>query len=362
MRNAPSLQYGCCNEDARSELDALRVRGRRVISIAAAGERALALLLDDPREVVAIDRNPAQVYLGELKVAAMRELSRTEYLAFVGILEEADREAIYRALESNLSSPAQYYFRAHLDQIRAGIMHSGRTERGLQRVAPILRLALAHTVAKLRAAESLEAQGRLAREMLTRPLTRAVFALIFNPISGRLLLRDRVYYGDARRVASRYIAQRLVTTFEQHRLDDCFIFQLFLQGQLEEGPALPIALSEESYGIIKQRLNRVRFVIDDIRSFLAAQPAESFDAFSLSDLGGYLNVEEYSNLLEQVQRTATDRATVCIREFISEPTKHARWPDTLVRARALESKLDRSDRSVGCTFVCASKTIAESPS
>jgi S-adenosylmethionine-diacylglycerol 3-amino-3-carboxypropyl transferase len=362
MRRAPSLQYGCCNEDTQSELDALSVRGRRVISIAAAGERAFALLLGDPAEVVAIDKNPAQIYLSELKVAAMRALPRADYLAFVGIRDDARRATTYRALAETLSLPARRYWDHHLAHIRQGIMHTGRTEHGLRRVAPLLRMALASTVAKLRSAPSLEAQGQLARELLTRPLTRAAFALLFNPVSGRLLLRDCVYYGDARRAASRYIAQRLITTFEQHRLDDCFIFQLFLRGQLEEGPALPIALSEEGYGLIKQRLHRLRFVADDIRSFLAMQPADSFDAFSLSDLGGYLNVAEYSELLQEVQRTASPRATVCIREFISEPTKHARWPAALIRKRALERRLERSDRSVGCTFVCAQKSAAVSPS
>src|SRR4051794_38014330 len=76
MQTVTGLQYSCCNEDSRSELEALAVRGGRALSIHAAGGRAFSLLLGDPDEVVAIDRNPAQIHLGRLKVAAMRRLDR----------------------------------------------------------------------------------------------------------------------------------------------------------------------------------------------------------------------------------------------------------------------------------------------
>jgi S-adenosylmethionine-diacylglycerol 3-amino-3-carboxypropyl transferase len=362
MHRIPTLQYASCNEDARSELDALRVSGRRVVSIAAAGERAFALLLDDPREVVAVDGNPTQIYLSELKVAAMREFTWTQYLGFVGIREDGRREEAYRGLAEALSVPARRYWDHHIPEIRAGIMQAGRTERGLSRIAPVLRVALAGTVARLRASDTVEAQGQLARELLTKPLVRAVFSLLFNPLSGRLLLRDRVYYGDARRVASRHIAERLMVTLDHHRLDDCFILQLFLHGHLKHSRALPLALTEEGYAAIKQRLHRLRLVVRDIRSYLSAEPPGSIDAFSLSDLGGYLTVAEYSQLLAEVQRTAAPNATVCIREFISQPTRFAHWPVSLIRNEALERELERGDRSVGCTFVCASKSGTTSAS
>jgi S-adenosylmethionine-diacylglycerol 3-amino-3-carboxypropyl transferase len=355
----PVLQYASCNEDTQSELAALEVRGRRVLSIAAAGERAFALLLDDPSEVTAIDINPAQVYLGELKASAMRALSWDDYLSFVGVREDGRRATTYRQLTSDLSPEARHYWDQHIEEIETGILWNGRTERGLARVSWILRLALGGTVAKLRGAGSLTAQGRLAQHLLARPMARAVLRLVFNPISGRLLLRDRVYYGDARRFGAEYILERLLTTLQHHRLDDCFIFDLFLHGHFKEERALPLALEAQSYALIKQRLERIRFVTEDIRSYLAKQPAASFDAFSLSDLGGYLSVSEFSQLLNEVQRVAAPGATVCIREFISQPTQDAQWPVSLVRDLSMEQRLDQSDRSVGCTFVCAAKAVSE---
>jgi S-adenosylmethionine-diacylglycerol 3-amino-3-carboxypropyl transferase len=358
MDAVAALQYSCCNEDARSELDALAVSGRRVLSIAAAGERAFGLLLGDPREVVAIDRNPAQIYLAQLKLAAMRRLQRDAYLAFVGITNSAERSATYGGVRSDLPEPAQHYWDSRPRDIAEGIHSIGRTERSIARISWVLRRVLGGSIARLRACGTMEDQAQLARTVLNRRAVRAALACIFNPVSGRLLLRDPVYYGEGRRHAASYLRKRLMTTLEHHRYDDCFILSLFVDGHLKNSRSLPVELAEDTYPIVQQRLDRVRFEIACVSEYLARQPPGSFDAFSLSDLAGYLTIDEFGVLLDRVARASSDRATICLREYISTPSGHAVWPATLARRADLERRLERADRSVGCTFVCATKTAS----
>lgn len=358
METVNGLQYSCCNEDSLSELEALDLRGRRALSIHAAGGRAFSLLLGDPSEVVAIDRNPAQIHLGRLKVAAMRRLDRDAYLAFVGIREGASRDGVYRSLRSELPDAARAYWDARPGDIAAGIQHVGRTERSIARVSPVLRRFLGNDVARIRAASTLEEQGEIARAVFHRLPVRAVLALIFNPLSGRLLLRDPVYYGEGRRSAAEYLRERVVSTLRRHRFDDCFILSLFLHGHLKNSPSMPVGLGEEDYPVVKARLDRLSFVESCVIEYLAAQPAGQFDAFSLSDLGGYLTIDEFGRLLGHVERVGRGGANVCIREYISAPTQRAAWPGGLVRRPELEQRLDASDRSVGCTFVCATRSPA----
>ncbi len=353
------LQYSCCNEDARSELAALGVRGRRVLSIAAAGERAFGLLLGDPREVVAVDRNPAQIHLARLKAAAIARLERAAYLGFVGISGGSDsgssRLATYRKLKGELPDEAQKFWDGRQGDLERGLMFSGRTEVGIARAAPVFRLLLGGHVARLRACKTQGEQAELARSMLRRRRVRAVLALIFNPISGRFLLRDRVYYGDARRDAASYLQDRMVETLEHHRFDDCFILSLFFDGDLKKSRALPEDLTEDNYTLVQRRIGRVRFETSCVIKYLERQPAASVDAFSLSDLGGYLSVPEFRVLLGQVERVASADGAVCIREYISQPTQRVPWPASLTRDHALEQRLQVADRSVGCTFVCGRK-------
>ncbi len=352
----PVLQYSCCNEDTQSELQALEVGGKRVLSIAAAGGRALSLLLGDPSSVLAVDRNPAQVHLGRLKVAAIAGLERTDYLAFVGISPSATRLAVYERLRAELDTEARGYWDGRRAAIAAGILHSGRCERSIARVAPVLRRLLARDIARLQATQTLEEQGVLAEELLQRYPVRLLMSLIFNPLSGRFVLRDPVYYGEARRDAGAYLRARLIESLQNHRMDECFVLNLFLDGHLKKSKSLPLHLSEGNYQLVRSRLDRIRFETTDVIEHLRKQDPASLDAFSLSDLGGYLTTEQFSELLAQVERVASPRASVCIREYISAPTVRATWPRALSRNRDLEESLLKSDRSVGCTFVVASRS------
>jgi len=353
METVTGLQYSCCNEDSHSELEALTLRGRRALSIHAAGGRAFSLLLGDPSEVVAIDRNPAQIHLGRLKVAAMRRLDRDAYLAFVGMREGSSRAEVYRALRAELPADARAFWDARPGDIAEGIQHVGRTERSIARVSPVLRRFFGGDIARMRAAKSLAEQGDIARSVFDRLPVRAVLALIFNPLSGRFILRDPVYYGEGRRRAADYLRERVVSTLQRHRFDDCFILSLFLYGHLKQSRSMPVGLGEDEYPVVQSRLDRIRFERSCVIEYLAAQPAGQFDAFSLSDLGGYLTIAEFSTLLHHVQRVSRNGARVCIREYISAPTERAAWPASLARLPELERKLDASDRSIGCTFVCA---------
>lgn len=355
METVTGLQYSCCNEDSRSELDALDLRGRRALSIHAAGGRAFSLLLGDPSEVVAIDRNPAQIHLGRLKVAAMQRLDREAYLAFVGLREGSSRAEVYGALRGELPEDARAFWDRRPGDIAEGIQHVGRTERSIARVSPVLRLFLKAAVTRLRAAASLEEQGEIARAVFDRLPVRAVLALIFNPLSGRVVLRDPVYYGEGRRRAAEYLRERVVSTLQRHRFDDCFILSLFLYGHLKHSRSMPVGLGEDEYPVVQSRLDRIRFERSCVIEYLAAQPPEQFDAFSLSDLGGYLTIAEFATLLQHVERVSRSGANVCIREYISAPTERAAWPKALTRLPELERTLDASDRSIGCTFVCATK-------
>ena len=98
---------------------------------------------------------------------------------------------------------------------------------------------LAGDVARLRACATTAEQGEVAGAMCRRAGVRAVLALIFNPVSGRLILRDPVYYGEGRRWASSYLLERLETTLEQHPFDECFVLSLFLDGHLKNSRSLP---------------------------------------------------------------------------------------------------------------------------
>src|SRR5271170_3564698 len=80
-----AIRYAQCWEDADILLEALDVRpGDVCLSIASAGDNALALLTRQPAKVIALDLSLAQLACVELRVAAYRTLEHAELLELVG--------------------------------------------------------------------------------------------------------------------------------------------------------------------------------------------------------------------------------------------------------------------------------------
>src|SRR5688572_12482831 len=76
-----SILFSSCNEDSGSELRAFGdLTGKHVLCITAGGGRVLNLLVTRPAVIWAVDLNPAQNSLLELKVAGMRALDHEAYL------------------------------------------------------------------------------------------------------------------------------------------------------------------------------------------------------------------------------------------------------------------------------------------
>src|SRR5690606_34606697 len=100
------------NEDTALELAMLPARTRHVVCVAGSGSRALPLFAKAPERVALVDLSQEQLWLTELRIAAVRALSREQYLAFFGYAgfaaDGSKRQAIFRSLE--LSAGAREFF------------------------------------------------------------------------------------------------------------------------------------------------------------------------------------------------------------------------------------------------------------
>jgi S-adenosylmethionine-diacylglycerol 3-amino-3-carboxypropyl transferase len=106
---ASSLLYNMCWEDPRCDREALNLRpDDEVMVITSAGCNALDYALCNPKRVTAIDANPRQGALLELKIAAIRALDDDDVFAFFGTGRHPDARNIYqRRLRTQLSPMAR---------------------------------------------------------------------------------------------------------------------------------------------------------------------------------------------------------------------------------------------------------------
>ncbi len=124
-----TLRYSAVWEDHRLLEGALDLGpGDDVLCIGSAGDNALALLLQDPASVTALDMSPAQAALIKLKLAALADFDRWEELAALIGLIDGDPLALYERLRPRLDDQATGWLDAHADDVAAGLLHRGRLE------------------------------------------------------------------------------------------------------------------------------------------------------------------------------------------------------------------------------------------
>lgn len=112
-----NLVYNACWEDPRLDRAALDLGPEdRVVMITSAGCNALDYLLREPQHVHAIDMNPRQNALLELKIAGIRRLDYEQFFAMFGRGRIPHCRAVYETeLRAELSYEARAYWDRRID-------------------------------------------------------------------------------------------------------------------------------------------------------------------------------------------------------------------------------------------------------
>ncbi|MBA4158223.1 MAG: DUF3419 family protein [Gemmatimonadetes bacterium] len=297
------IRYAGVWEDADVLCEALApvAPAGRLLSIASAGDNALALLTLDPAEVVAVDLNPAQLACLELRVAAFRELDDRELLAFLGVEPEPARLATFAGLRRRLSPAARGFWNAHPALIEGGIIHAGKFERYLRSFRRWV-LPLVHggeTMRALRAPRSAEAQRAFYAERWDTARWRLLFRVFFSrTVMGRMgrdpALFDHVEGG----VAGRILARTRYALSELPAASNPYLAYIMTGNYPPE--ARPRYLRPESIPVIRARLDRLRWIHGGAEA--ASGP---FDGFNLSDIFEYMTPADhervYGELLERAR-------------------------------------------------------------
>ena len=285
------IRYASVWEDADVLLRALApvAAGGRLLSIASAGDNALALLTLDPAEVVAVDLNPVQLACVELRIAAFRALEHEDLLRFLGVEPSTERMARYTSLRGDMSGDARAFWDAHPEWIERGAIHVGKFERYFgvfrERVLPLVHSRA--RVTRLRAPGDRAAREAFYRDVWDTRRWRLVFRVFFSRFVMGRLGRDPAFFDHVEGTVGEHILAR--TRYALTALDTATnpYLTYILTGNFAR-EALPAYLRPENFGAIRDRLDRVR---------LLRAPAEQtpgpFDGFNLSDIFEYMSPDEH---------------------------------------------------------------------
>lgn len=305
------IQYSQCWEDPRPCLEALEIGPEDdVLSIASGGDNSLALLLSRPRSLTMVDRNPAQLFLAEVKIRAIERLGYDELLGFIGIRPCPGRDRIYAFLRPRLSEAARGFWDKRPALIRDGLLNIGKYERFFRAMRRYV-LPLVHgsgTVRAFLSCPTIEEQAAFYRDIWANRRWRTLFRLALGKqLMGRLG-RDRSYYryvtipdtGD-------YLYQRISRTLTESPIRENPYFVFFLAGSYPWPECFPLWLQKENFPALKERVGGLRLKHDSLENIISASVPGAFSKFNLSNIFEYMSEGAYEILLRELLRVSRSK-------------------------------------------------------
>jgi S-adenosylmethionine-diacylglycerol 3-amino-3-carboxypropyl transferase len=340
------IRYGQVWEDADMLLAGLDVRpGDVCLSIASAGDNALALLTRDPARVIAIDVNPAQLACLELRIAAYRELSHPQLLELVGSRPSQRRTWLYRRCRVALSPEGRRFWDALPDVIERGIGYAGRFERYLETFRTRV-LPLAHGRRDIDAL--LEPRARADREAFYRsrwntPRWRLLFRMFFSRLVMGLRGRAPGMFRHVRGPVADRVLDRTRHGLTALDPSDNPYLHWMLTGAHRQ--ALPCALRAEHFERIRANLDRLEWRCQSVEAFVTSRDAASVTRYNLSDIFEYVSALHHQQTIDRIADSSTSGTRLAYWNFLC-PRRCLEPARSGLRSLAqLAAQLHQSDRT-----------------
>lgn len=303
------IRYANLWEDADVLCAALQPGpGKRMLSIASAGDNAIALAAAGA-EVVAADLSVPQLACLELRLVALRRLDYDDVLAFFGIAagepqRNERRLQTYRQLRDELSSQARDFWDAHPDDVALGFIHGGKFEAYFRlfrrRVLPWIHRR--STIAELLRPRDVASRRDFYARRWNNRRWRWMFRIFFSrTVMGRRG-RDPEFFRYVEGSVSERILERTKYALTELPTDSNPYLRYILTGNYDPAAALPRYLRRENFAAVREATRRVTPYYGPIDAAAAAHAGAGWDGFNLSDIFEYLGPEltrdVYGRLLE----------------------------------------------------------------
>lgn len=323
------VRYAQCWEDPALNAAALRVtENDYVLSIASGGDNTFALLLDNPRAVVGCDISPVQIYLCELKKAAIKHLDYDDMLKLLGVSYCGDRPGLFRKIKGTLPEDAQRYFEARTCDLETGIIHCGKFERYFRhfrhKVLPITHSR--KIIDRLLACMTLAEQREVYNDFWDTTRWRMLFKVFCSEFVVGRFGRDPAFF---KFVQERSIADLMLGRIKQALtalpIQDNFYLHYMLKGRYLKRECLPPYLMEEHFETLRQRIDRVEFFLESGEDHMRRKPKGTVTKINYSNIFEYLSEEAMEQIFDVLVEYGAPGMIIAYRNLFvprSCPAKH----------------------------------------
>lgn len=297
--------YSQCWEDPEVAAEGLELGpSDDLLCLTSAGCNVMALSLRRPRSITALDFSGVQNHLFELKLAALRQLSWGDYVAFLGARPSGARVQMYRnRLRSELRDEVREYWDVQEKTLAQGVIHEGRFQKYLSTFRKRL-LPLIHgksTVAEIMSLEDPRERSQYYDQHWDNRRWRALFTVFFGRAVMARLGRDPAFFKfvENRNVGAEFLERARWAMVETNPRQNHFL-QYAMLGDYPDMEWGPVYLRESNFETLRATTANVKIVRSDVEGHLSTLSAGALSKLYLSDLFEWVSPEHHEQMLRAI--------------------------------------------------------------
>jgi S-adenosylmethionine-diacylglycerol 3-amino-3-carboxypropyl transferase len=304
------LIYNCSWEDPRIDRQLLNINtASNVVAITSAGCNILDMALDQPERIHAVDINPRQNYLLELKKALICRCPHQDLFQFFGFGSHPNREQVFEGIKTELRPEAKGYWQRNLEMfnprgVRSSFYWHGTT--GLLawliwRCAKQLPINLEAISTSLFSAKSLEEQQQnftfgephLWHKWMERFVSSSSAMALVGVPPNQAKIINNTYPGGL----SSFIKDKFKHVMTEVSITDNYFWRVYTHGAYTTN-CCPNYLKPENQGLLAQQASNIHTHDQSISEFLESNPG-MYSHFVLLDHLDWLAYYDPTELLRE---------------------------------------------------------------
>ncbi|OQA19638.1 MAG: hypothetical protein BWY64_00743 [bacterium ADurb.Bin363] len=289
-----------------------------IVTITSAGCNVLNYLIEAPKLIYALDINPIQNFLLELKISAIKNLDYEAFWEFFGEAKSYNNRCIYyNYLREHISPEARRFWDKQIKFFEKGFYRCGHLG---------LALRLIKTYAKIMAGGERVMHALMEADNQKEYYLSNVKPRVFNPIgkyiaSNPLQLScmgihkhqiDLVKKFNCIDYSS-YVEHIMDSLLGDLPVEDNYFLHMIVMGKYLSRDVAPGYLREKNFNFLKKNINKVVIKNTSQQMFLSTRPKNSVTKFNLLDSVDWMKRNEFIELFKQIYRTGTKGSVVIFR-------------------------------------------------
>ena len=341
------VRYSLVWEDSRTLHAALAIGpADHVLVVTSAGCNVLNALLAGPRQVTAIDLNPVQNALLQLKCHLIAHHEPEVLRALMGFDGPAPVAPAWQQAAATLPVEQRAFWEPFFAAHPAGLLPAGRLEGYVTAFLPTLPVAMQAKLRQLLAFDSVMAQRNFFATELDGPAFRTAFVAYFDA-ANLSKGRDPALFRYAPESGGATFYARLRQLIATKLLRDNFFFRFFFFGpQGLPETLLPPCYQRRNHARLRRLLPRLRITTGEAVAYLSTAAGRTVTKASLSNIFEYASPAEFARVCAGLQASAGQPLRLLYWNLLQDQY-HPAGPAGEAMSAAAQARLAHED---GCFF------------